>query len=226
MYTLDRFARNRYDSAIYKARLKKNGVRIFYAKQPMPDTPEGIILESVLEGYAEYYSENLSRNIKRGMRENALNCIANGGATMLLGYTVGKDKKYAIDPVGAKIVREIYQMYADGYSATQIVNYCNAQGYKTVRGNVFSKNSLRTILSNEKYLGIYKMMDVVVPGGTSHYLIRYNLCSDIMRLHEQEQKPRKNICLQQSSFAVIAVCPWSAKAVLLRQGKCIIIINA
>ena len=36
MYTLDRFARNRYDSAIYKAKLKKHGVRVFYAKQPMP----------------------------------------------------------------------------------------------------------------------------------------------------------------------------------------------
>ena len=39
MYTLDRFARNRYDSAIYKAKLKKNGVKVYYAKQPMPDTP-------------------------------------------------------------------------------------------------------------------------------------------------------------------------------------------
>ena len=48
-------------TAIYKAKLKRNGVKIFYAKQPMPDTPEGIILESVLEGYAEYYSENLAR---------------------------------------------------------------------------------------------------------------------------------------------------------------------
>ena len=76
MYTLDRFARNRYDSAIYKAKLKRNGVKIFYAKQPMPDTPEGIILESVLEGYAEYYSENLARSIKRGMKENALHGIA------------------------------------------------------------------------------------------------------------------------------------------------------
>ena len=43
MYTLDRFARNRYDSAIYKAKLKKNGVRLLYAKHPMPDTPERII---------------------------------------------------------------------------------------------------------------------------------------------------------------------------------------
>lgn len=89
MYTLDRFARNRYDSAIYKAKLKKNCVRVYYAKQPMPDTPEGIILESVLEGYAEYYSENLARNIKRGIRENALQGLATGGANLLLGYTVG-----------------------------------------------------------------------------------------------------------------------------------------
>lgn len=165
MYTIDRFARNRYDSAIYKAKLKKNGVRIFYAKQPMPDTPEGIILESVLEGYAEYYSENLSRNIKRGIRENALNCVVTGGANLLLGYTVGEDKKYAIDPTGSKVVQEIFQMYADGYSATQIVNYCNAQGYKTARGNAFNKNSLRTILRNDKYIGVYRMMDIVVPGG-------------------------------------------------------------
>ena len=165
MYTLDRFARNRYDSAIYKAKLKKNGVRVYYAKQPMPDTPEGIILESVLEGYAEYYSENLARNIKRGIRENALQGLATGGANLLLGYTVGEDRKYAVDPVGAKIVQEIFQLYADGMSATQIINYCNEQGYKTARGNAFNKNSLKTILRNEKYIGTYKLMDIVIPDG-------------------------------------------------------------
>lgn len=165
MYTLDRFARNRYDSAIYKAKLKKNGVRVFYAKQPMPDTPEGIILESVLEGYAEYYSENLSRNIKRGMKENALQCIANGGAGMALGYTVGEDRRYVIEPVGAKIVQEIFQMYAGGMSATQIVNYCNKRGYKTSRGNDFNKNSLRTMLKNDRYIGIYRFADVVIEDG-------------------------------------------------------------
>lgn len=165
MYTLDRFARNRYDSAIYKAKLKKNGVRVYYAKQPMPDTPEGIILESVLEGYAEYYSENLARNIKRGIRENALQGLATGGANLLLGYTVGEDRKYAIDPVGAKIVQEIFQLYADGMSATQIINYCNERGYKTARGNAFNKNSLKTILRNEKYIGTYKLMDIVIPDG-------------------------------------------------------------
>lgn len=164
MYTLDRFARNRYDSAIYKAKLKKNGVRVFYAKQPMPDTPEGIILESVLEGYAEYYSENLSRNIKRGMMENAMQCRFNGNGKAL-GYAVGKDGKFEIDPMGARIVNEIFQLYADGTSINQIINYCNEKGYKTSLGNSFNKNSLRTILNNEKYIGVYKYADIIIPDG-------------------------------------------------------------
>ena len=164
MYTLDRFARNRYDSAIYKAKLKRHGVRVYYAKQPMPEGPEAIILESVMEGYAEYYSENLSRNIKRGMRENALKGLSIGGNSIPLGYKV-EDKKYVIDPIGCKIVKEIFQMYADGMSASKIITYCNEQGYKTAKGADFNKNSLRTILQNDMYTGVYRCMDVVIPDG-------------------------------------------------------------
>lgn len=71
----------------------------------------------------------------------------------------------SLTPVGAKIVQEIFQLYADGMSATQVMNYCNERGYKTARGNAFNKNSLRTILQNEKYIGTYKLMDVVIPNG-------------------------------------------------------------
>lgn len=162
MYTLDRFARNRYDSAIYKAKLKRNGVRIFYAKQPMPDTPEGIILESVLEGYAEYYSENLARNIRRGMKENALRAIAMGCPT--LGYKTGANRQYEVDPVGAKAVQAIFQMYADGNSKAQIVDWLNDHGFQTSKGQAFNKNSLSRILRNDKYIGIYRYGDVVLEG--------------------------------------------------------------
>lgn len=170
MYTLDRFARNRYDSAMYKARLKKNGVRVFYAKQSIPDGPEGIILESVLEGYAEYYSENLSRNVRRGMMENALQCKSTGG--LCLGYRWGQDGKMEIDPVGAKVVQEIFQLYADGTSATQIINYCNNKGYKTARGRPFGRNSLHTILHNERYVGVYAYEDVRVEDGVPAIISR------------------------------------------------------
>lgn len=163
LYTIDRFARNRYDSAMYKAKLKKNGVQIIYVKQPISQEPECIILESVLEGYAEYYSENLSRAVKRGLKENALHCISAGSVP--LGYVKGKDKKYEIDPVGAKIVKEIYELYSQGCSIPEIVSYCNAHGYKTARGKAFVKNSLRTILTSDKYIGMYRYMGVEIEGG-------------------------------------------------------------
>ncbi len=164
MYTLDRFARNRYDSAIYKAKLKKNGVKIFYTEQSITDEPEGIILESLLEGMAEYYSENLSRGVKRGMKENALKCMITGGY-MPLGYRKTVDKKYEIDPQTAPIVQEIFDLYANGKTQRQIVDILNEKGYRTAIGKPFRVGSMTSILTNKKYIGIYEFDDVVIEDG-------------------------------------------------------------
>ena len=83
VWKLDRFARNRYDSARYKTVLKKNGVRVISAKENISDRPEGILLESMLEGYAEYYSAELSEKVIRGMTDNALKCKSNGSHILL-----------------------------------------------------------------------------------------------------------------------------------------------
>ena len=91
VYKLDRFARNRYDSATYKARLKKNGIKVISATENISDNPEGIILEAVLEGMAEFYSKELSQKISRGMRESAYKCHSIGGH-IPLGYKI-VDKK-------------------------------------------------------------------------------------------------------------------------------------
>lgn len=161
IYTLDRMARNRYDLAMYKAKLKKNGVRVYYAKQEIPDGPEGIILESVLEGMAEYYSENLARNVQRGMMENALAGKTTGGKPPL-GYKVNEELHYEIEPVGAKVVREIFQMYADGITAAAIVEHCNNKGYKTALGRPFTRNSITPIIRNEKYIGTYRCNEIEI----------------------------------------------------------------
>lgn len=51
VYKLDRFSRNKYETAIHKKTLRDNGVKVLSAMENIPDTPEGIILESLLEGY-------------------------------------------------------------------------------------------------------------------------------------------------------------------------------
>ena len=58
VYKLDRFARNRYDSAINKALLKKNGIKVLSACEQITDSPEGIILEAMIEGYEHSNGHN------------------------------------------------------------------------------------------------------------------------------------------------------------------------
>ena len=52
-YKLDRFSRNKYETTIHKKTLKDNGVKVLSAMENIPDTPEGIILESLLEGFEQ-----------------------------------------------------------------------------------------------------------------------------------------------------------------------------
>ena len=164
VYKLDRFARNRYDSAMYKNMLKKHNIKVISIKENISDSPEGIILESVLEGMAEYYSANLSQNIKRGMTENALQCKFNGSGCPL-GYKITPDKHFELDEMGAKIVKEVFTLYASGKNSAEIIQYCNDKGYKTSKGQPFNKNSVSRILTNEKYIGTYRHGDVVIENG-------------------------------------------------------------
>jgi DNA invertase Pin-like site-specific DNA recombinase len=157
VYKLDRFARSRYDSATYKYRLKRNGVQLISATENITQDPEGIILESVLEGMAEFYSAELSQKINRGMRESALKHNSIGGAIPLGYKTV--DKKLVIDETTAPIVREAFQMYADGESVAEICRTFNNRGYKTSKGTRFGKSSFTKIFRNEKYIGVYKYHD-------------------------------------------------------------------
>ena len=65
VWKVDRFGRNREELTINKLKCKKNGVRVEYIAETIPDTPEGVILESVLEGFAEYYSLQKARQNAR-----------------------------------------------------------------------------------------------------------------------------------------------------------------
>lgn len=155
VHKLDRFARNRYDSAFYKNILKKNNVKLISVLENLQDNPESVILESVIEGMNEYYSLNLSREVRKGLQENALECKVTGGPPAL-GYSVDRNtKKYVINEFEAEAVRLIFRMYLDGCSYTEIINELNSKGYRTRRGLPFAKNSLYEILRNERYTGVY-----------------------------------------------------------------------
>ena len=158
-WKMDRFARNRYDFANYKAKLKKNGVSIEYARESMPEGAERIVLESLMEGMAEYYSANLSENVKRGNYDSALKLQTLGQT--VLGYRKGPDGRFEIDPATAPAVQRIFREYADGVPAKKIIESLNADGYKTSAGRSFKRSSILCILRNEKYKGVYTYKDLI-----------------------------------------------------------------
>lgn len=154
VHKLDRFSRNKYDSAIYKRKLKQYGIRLISVTERLDDSPEAVILESVIEGMAEYYSKNLARETMKGLTENGYKCLHNGGKPPL-GYDVNVEKKYIINEEEAECVKLIYQMTIDGHSRSEIINELNERGYKTKINTMFKVNSLHSILTNEKYTGVY-----------------------------------------------------------------------
>ncbi len=153
VYKLDRFSRNKYEMAMHKKTLKDNGTKVLSATEFIPDTPEGIIFESMLEGYAEYYSAELSQKIRRGNSESRRKGNLTGGK-IPYGYK-NVNKKAVIDEEEAEVVRYIYAQYANGVYVKDIISNMTEQGI-FYNGKPFANNMVYHILSNERYSGVYR----------------------------------------------------------------------
>lgn len=144
VYKLDRFSRNRYDSVMNKSILKKNGVKLVSATEPISEKPEGIILESLLEGMAEYYSVELSQKVKRGMKESRSKGLFTGGNRMY-GYDI-INQRYVINEEEASIIRRIFREYTSGIRIKEIVNSLNNEGIRTLLGKKMTPGRVSYIL--------------------------------------------------------------------------------
>ena len=150
----NRFARNREESALYKHKLKKNGVQVIAVAQDFGEGPHTVIMEALMEGLDEFYSLELANETMKGLIANAEKCKYNGGR-VLYGYKVNDKSEYELEPQEAKVVKKIYDMFIDGYSYNYILSYLNEHGIKTKAGKNFSKSSIYEMLRNEKYTGVY-----------------------------------------------------------------------
>ena len=153
VHKFNRFARNKYDSALYKKKLKDIGIKVVSVSQKIDDTPEGELLEGFLETIDQYYSANLAVEVRKGLRENALKGKHAGGQ-VLFGYSLDKDGYY-IPNENAKIVKRFFEEYAMGYPKTEICERLNREGYRNQRGKKFNTRTLSDLLRNEKYIGNY-----------------------------------------------------------------------
>lgn len=151
VYRFDRFARNRYDSAIYKKQLERSGVRVLSTEESVGTGDEGIILESIYEAMAESYSRKLSRIVTEGMKQKAMAGLSTGG-NLPYAYKV-IDHRLTVDEEKAPAVKLAFEMYADGKTKSEIARELTARGYRTQKGNDISASFISGMLSNPTFKG-------------------------------------------------------------------------
>lgn len=193
VHKFNRFARNKYDSAIYKKRLRDIGIKVVSVTQPIDDSPEGRILESLIEAMDEYYSENLALEVKKGMLENALKGKHTGGGSVL-GLSVDNEGYYYPND-NAYLVKRIFREYADGVPKTRIVARLNEEGYKNQYGRRFSERTIFDMLQNEKYIGNFvyhhtSTETIRLDGIIKEPIIDLDLWEAVQKKRQTKNKPK------------------------------------
>ena len=199
VYQLDRFARNRYDSANYKAKLKKNGVRVLSAKENISEDASGILIEGVLESMAEYYSAELSQKVKRGIRESYEKGYFIGGFG-LFGYDI-IDKHWVINETEAAVVREIFERYRYGEKAKSIVSWLDSIGVRNKSGKPFTVNALAKLIRNTKYKGIVEYDERILTNVTPA-IVDEKTWDDCNRILDNQRHKQK--CIQKHSEYILS----------------------
>lgn len=169
VYSTSRFFRELGLFETYATELNRLGITLVSATQNIDDGDSGILNRQIFAVVDAHFSRDNAKNVKRVMTENAKRGYWNG-STPPLGYTTrivdhlhGKDKKkLAIDPVEARIVKKIFDLYLNGDGSSgplgckALVDWLNRHGYRTRRGKLWHVGPLHAVLTNTAYIGYYR----------------------------------------------------------------------
>ena len=164
VYKFSRIFRNAYEAHLYEHELAKYGVQIISATEPVDgETIEGKMMKGIIHVFNEFTSGTISAHVTSSMVTVAQKGLFTGGITPF-GYIAAyvnperpeDGKKYAIEESEAKIIRFIFEMWANGFTQSQIQQACIDKGFKTRKGNPINSSTISQIIRNDAYLGTYR----------------------------------------------------------------------
>lgn len=196
-HKFDRLFRNKFEATVTKKILKDNGIKYISVLEPIPDTPEGALLEGLLDSLAEFYSQNLARETVKGMRVRGMKGLITCSSPPY-GYKTGEKGDHVIVPEEAEIVQMCFDLYANSVPISKIVEIANEKGYKSRRGNQMKERSLYSMLRNEKYIGTYILEfssgEKIVIDDCENVppIVSKDLFERVQQEHKNRVKPRVN----------------------------------
>lgn len=153
--SISRFGRNTLDILRTLQNLRDLGVDVYFEQENMRLNQQQIqLLLTTYCAFAQAESEDMSQNIKWGIKRGFQNGTSGYAEFICFGYKRGGIGKLTIDKSKAKIVQEIFEMRAAGYSLGVIVDCLHKKGVPSPRGNVhWNRETISKLLRNEKYTG-------------------------------------------------------------------------
>ena len=153
--SISRFARNTVDSLTTIRKLKEQKIEVYFEKENIYTLDaKGEVMLTIMSSLAQEESRSISENVTWGIRKN----MADGKIVLaykyFLGYEKGEDGLPKIVEEEAAIVRDIYQLFLEGYTLRKIAETLTRRGIPTPRNKkVWSVSTIKSILTNEKYKG-------------------------------------------------------------------------
>jgi|GEM_PF-690773 len=168
VYGVDRFSRVASHAFSYVLELENNGVDLLSATEHFGNTSSGKLSRNIKLVLAQFHTDNMAEGISRGLDYNAEHGFVTGGSTPFgykrEGIEGSNKKRYVVDEEIAPLVKRIFEMFADGEMQADIITWLNNHNIKTIKGNAFSKNNIKRIVENKRYVGIYTYGDKEFPG--------------------------------------------------------------
>ena len=240
---ITRFARNTLDSIQYTRQLLSNGVGVFFQNDNINTFDEDSELRlTIMSGIAQDELRKLSSRIKFGHQQAIKNHVVLGNGR-IWGYEK-KDKKLVVNEEEAKMVRELFELYAtDSYSMKQIEGIFWDRGYRNRNGNKLSHTTMSNTISNPKYKGYYvgnkvKIVDMftkkqnflppeewvmfkdetgeIVPAIVSEEL--WEAANTVLQRRSSDVKNRQNICTHANLLTGKIYCTHCGQAYYRRDS--------
>ena len=183
----NRMGRNMMQAMVNEAKLADLGIRCLYVEEDFDDSAAGRFSLRTMMNVNQFYSDALAEDVKRGMLDNASRCMVNNLPPF--GYKKGSDGRFEIVETEAEIVREIYSRIIAGWSIYDIQTDLNRRGIRTRRGGEWKKQSFGKLLTNDKYIGVYRYADVITEGGVPAILDRSTF-DRVQKILVEKKKPR------------------------------------
>lgn len=198
---LSRFGRDSVEVISAVEELVAAGVRVVFATEEIDTEKDDYRLYiSINEAFAQAENESRSYNIKWGNKQRAASGTSKLYDRKCYGYTNDEEGKLIILDKEAEVVKMFFDWYLQGDSVGAIIKKLNQQGIKTSTGkDNWSKRTVDTMLSNEKYTG-----DVILMKKALHsdsYVSKQNhpaiISEEIFKAVQLEKGRRSNVVMTE-----------------------------